>query len=56
MVLNDVINGFVSQEAAHDVYGVVLSDDGLVVDISATEKRRATLRAERLNPKNIQQS
>ncbi len=55
LVLNDVINGFVSKMAAHDVYGVVLSNDGLIVDISATEKFRATLRGERLVPKNIQQ-
>jgi N-methylhydantoinase B len=45
-VKNDVANGFVSKEAANDVYGVVLEKDGRV-DGSLTERKRSFLRSER---------
>ncbi len=47
-VLSDVRDGIVSVEAAHDVYGVVLSSRRDRVDEEATARRRAELRAERL--------
>ncbi len=40
-VLKDVRNGFVSQEAARDAYGVVLAGSPLSVDLPATEALRA---------------
>src|SRR5262249_1054932 len=46
LVREDVIEGFVSANAAREQYGVVLSD-GLTVDMPATEALRAKLRASR---------
>lgn len=43
-VLNDVISGLVSREAAHNVYGVVLSENDRQVDLAATVKRRRFLK------------
>lgn len=43
-VLEDVLDGYVSAEAAFDLYGVVLGADGVSVDAAATEARRALLR------------
>ncbi len=40
-VLDDVLDGFVTPEAAFEVYGVVLDLDAEVVDMPATEARRA---------------
>jgi N-methylhydantoinase B len=40
LVLRDVENGYVSRQAAEDVYGVVLTPDGAAVDAAATRKRR----------------
>lgn len=55
LVAADVLDGYVSAEAARDIYGVVLagggadgSADGSDVDEPATEARRAALRAERV--------
>jgi N-methylhydantoinase B len=39
-VLDDVLGGFVSREAAEREYGVVLTADGRTVDAAATEKAR----------------
>ena len=48
LVLDDVLDDFISAEHAHEVYGVVLSasDDGYAwaLDREATERRRASLR------------
>ena len=47
-VLNDVENGIVSREEAKEIYGVVIERDDLVLDLTVTEKLRASLRRERL--------
>jgi N-methylhydantoinase B len=39
-VLQDVRDGLVSPQVAHDVYGVVLTSDGKNVDAAATAIRR----------------
>jgi N-methylhydantoinase B len=48
-VLNDVAERYVSREIARDVYGVVVTgavaDDSLTVDVPATDKLRAEMRA-----------
>jgi N-methylhydantoinase B len=41
LVLDDVLGGFVSREAAEREYGVLLSEDGEAVDEPATRERRA---------------
>jgi N-methylhydantoinase B len=46
MVLQDVVLGLVSTEAARDVYGVIVGGDK--IDIDATEKLRNSMRAARL--------
>ncbi len=46
-VLDDVIDGKVSAEAARDDYGVVLAGEPLTIDVAATERKRAALRKER---------
>jgi N-methylhydantoinase B len=43
LVLDDVLDGYVSRQSAADEYGVVLAGDEL--DEAATERRRAELRA-----------
>jgi N-methylhydantoinase B len=43
-VLNDVLDGFVSAQSAHDDYGVVLGADGESVDLAATDAYRASHR------------
>lgn len=45
-VASDVIDGYVSRKAAHDIYGVVLA--GAEVDVTATESQRTNIRTERL--------
>jgi N-methylhydantoinase B len=45
MVLNDVLNGYVSKQGARDDYGVVIDDRGQV-DVKATEALRQKMRAE----------
>jgi N-methylhydantoinase B len=48
-VLKDVLERWVSAEAAHDVYGIVLVEDGaaggFTVDEQASAQRRESLRA-----------
>src|SRR5262249_39291791 len=44
-VLQDALAGFISQEAAHDEYGVVLRDGG--IDLAATQALRARLKSKR---------
>ena len=48
-VLNDVAERYVTRETARDVYGVVIAgavaDDSLTVDVPATDKLRAEMRA-----------
>jgi N-methylhydantoinase B len=44
-VLSDVLQGYVSAEAAARDYGVVLDATGRAVDGAATERRRAAMRA-----------
>jgi len=48
LVLNDVLTGAVSEGIAHDIYGVVLTADGLAVDHAATTVRRDAIRQNRL--------
>lgn len=45
-VANDVIEGYVSEDRARDVYGVVMKGRA-AIDVSATEKRRAELKGAR---------
>ncbi|HCP22587.1 MAG: hydantoinase B/oxoprolinase family protein [SAR202 cluster bacterium] len=47
VVLDDVLDGFVSIEAARDSYGVVIDPSSLVVDQRETETVRADLRKSR---------
>ena len=47
LVLKDVRNEKVSVTSARDDYGVVLDTDAWTVDVPATEKLRAEMRAER---------
>ena len=42
-MLRDVRDGVVSREAASEVYGVVLSADGVSIDLAATKKARTEL-------------
>ena len=42
-VLADVERGFVSREAAQEIYGVAFSDDGTRIDPALTARRRAAL-------------
>jgi N-methylhydantoinase B len=44
-VLQDTLAGFISQQAAHDDYGVVLRDGG--IDLAATQALRARLKSKR---------
>jgi N-methylhydantoinase B/oxoprolinase/acetone carboxylase alpha subunit len=47
----DVENGFLTREAAEQVFGIILADDDdgyPLADLRATEKRRAEMRKERL--------
>jgi N-methylhydantoinase B len=46
LVARDLAERKISGRAAHDIYGVVLGDDGQA-DLSATERRRAELRQRR---------
>ena len=46
-VLDDVLDGFVSPQAARESYGVVINPDTLRVDGAATEERRQSIRAAR---------
>src|SRR5690606_19497824 len=48
-VLDDVLDEYISREAAYEQYGVVLNEDGTGVDEKATAARRARLKMER-NP------
>ena len=54
LVINDVLNGAVSREAASDIYGVVVADGQ--IDLDATEQRRHELRRERLGGKEPRQT
>ncbi len=45
-VLRDVQDGIVDHEAAFDIYGVRLTEDGNDVDVEATERRRDGVHAE----------
>ena len=51
-VLDDVLERYVSPSYAADVYGVVLTgqadDESLVLDLAATNARRAKLKAARI--------
>jgi N-methylhydantoinase B/oxoprolinase/acetone carboxylase alpha subunit len=47
-VLNDVENHIVSRDEAKEIYGIVLKDEDLVIDLAATERQRANLRQARL--------
>ena len=44
-VLDDVLDGFISVESAHDDYGVVLASDGVSLDMAATARRRGEMAA-----------
>lgn len=43
----DVARGAVSREAAHDIYGIVLTDEG-AVDVGSTDAQRQKIRQDRL--------
>ncbi len=43
LVRKDVLDGYVSREAAKELYAVTLNGEDLQVDIDATAKRRQTL-------------
>jgi N-methylhydantoinase B len=45
-VLDDVLDGYVSEGAAADLYGVVLASGASQVDVAAMEKRRITMAAD----------
>ena len=47
MVLDDVLDGFVSMDSARESYGVVINPDTLQVDGEATEEQRQSIRAAR---------
>ena len=47
MVLDDVLDGFVSLDAARDSYGVAINPDTLRIDGEATEEQRQRIRAAR---------
>ena len=47
-VLQDVLNGFASVEAAFDIYGVAVLPDTGMVDREGTETRRGSVRESRL--------
>lgn len=47
LVLADVQEGFLSRQNARDCYGVAINEKGDDVDLAATEKLRAAMRAER---------
>jgi N-methylhydantoinase B len=47
-VLNDVLLGLVSAQAAHDIYGVVVNHEEQAVEAAGTAKRRHAIRVERL--------
>ena len=56
LVAEDVRNGYVTDEFAHKIYGVVLDCDSGVPDVDATTQRKAELRRERLggeSPSNV---
>ena len=46
LVLGDVLDGFVSTASAERDYGVMLTPDGLAVDVAATTARRSTANPE----------
>jgi N-methylhydantoinase B len=45
-VAKDVVNGYVTGDHAHEIYGVVM--DGEAFDVAATEARRAEIRRQRI--------
>ena len=47
MVLDDVLDGFVSMDTARESYGVVINPDTLRVDGEATEEQRQSIRVAR---------
>ncbi len=49
-VLDDALDGFVSQEAAREHYGVIIDLDAQAVDAAATDAARAALRDSRGRP------
>jgi len=48
LVRTDVVNGILSEEAAHDLYGVVLVGEGFEVDPAATQELRGLIREREL--------
>jgi N-methylhydantoinase B/oxoprolinase/acetone carboxylase alpha subunit len=44
LVQNDVQNSIVSREAARRIYGVILNEDDLQVDLEATRRLRAEMK------------
>lgn len=47
-VCRDVRDGILSSAAARSVYGVVITEGNLIVDVAATDDARATIRTQRL--------
>jgi N-methylhydantoinase B len=54
LVLNDVLQGLVTNGPARDIYGVVIDLKNNKVDVEATRKQRLALRKERLGGKEPQ--
>jgi N-methylhydantoinase B len=48
LVLKDVLQGFVTNRPANDIYGVVIDRDRGVVDADGTEQQRLAIRTQRL--------
>jgi N-methylhydantoinase B len=54
LVLNDVIDGLVSKQAAQEIYGVVLKQNEQTIDLTATENLRRTRQAEQRRSNEIE--
>lgn len=54
-VVNDIVKGLVSRDAARDIYGVIVEGDGhdITVREDETTEQRATLRQQRLEESSI---
>jgi hypothetical protein len=50
LVSDDITDGLVSLEMAHDNYGVVIDQRTNEIDLVATQELRTILREQRLNP------
>jgi N-methylhydantoinase B len=44
-VLRDVMDGYVSEKAARDLYGVLIDTETWTVDVTATKRARSDMKA-----------